>query len=153
MGLPYNPEEVNWGDVVLITYEMEVIIPLEVSLPTLRTAQLEAWGNDAALEEALDFAEEKREIALIRLANYQQALLKRRQGQVKTREFQVGDLVLRKSLGTAVKAKEWKLRQNWRGCIECLRHCQLGHAIWKIWTTVLSQIRGTFPTLEDIISS
>ena len=47
------------------------MIPLEVDLPTFRSMQVKARGNDAALEKALDFADKKRDIAFIRLANYQ----------------------------------------------------------------------------------
>lgn len=53
-----------------LTYETEVIIPLEVDLPTLRMAQVEAINNDEAMEEVLDFAESRREVAAIYLANY-----------------------------------------------------------------------------------
>lgn len=55
--------------------------------------QVEVGGNNASLEEALDFADEKREIAFIQLANYQQSLSKQRQGQLNAREFQVSDLL------------------------------------------------------------
>lgn len=43
--------------------------------------QIEVRGNEVALEEALEFANEKRNIALIQLANYQQSLSRQRQGQ------------------------------------------------------------------------
>lgn len=51
-----------------LAYGTEVIILLEVGLPTLRAMQVEVGDNDVALEEALDFADEKRVMALIRLA-------------------------------------------------------------------------------------
>ena len=35
------------------------MIPLEVGLPTLRVMQVEVGGNDVALEEALNFVDEK----------------------------------------------------------------------------------------------
>ena len=54
-----------------LAYGTRAVIPLEVGLPTLRTMQVESRDNDGALEEALDFALEKRRVALIRLANYQ----------------------------------------------------------------------------------
>ena len=54
-----------------LAYGTEAVIPLEVGIPTLRAMQVEVGGNDAALEKALDFVDEKREIALIRLVNYQ----------------------------------------------------------------------------------
>lgn len=69
-----------------MAYETEDVIPLKVGLPILRVMQVEARGNDVALEEALDFAM-RREIALIWLANYQHSLSKQRRGQLNPREF------------------------------------------------------------------
>ena len=54
-----------------LTYGTEAIIPLEVRLPSLRTALVDSRGNNQALEETLDAAEERRETALVRLASYQ----------------------------------------------------------------------------------
>jgi len=98
-----------------LTYGTEAIIPLEVSFPTLKTTQVEAGNNDEALEEALDFTQERREAALIHLAQYQQTLANSRLKQVSPREFQVGDMVLRKNLGTMVDPTHGKLAANWEG--------------------------------------
>lgn len=57
-------------DAVLLAYGTEAVIPLEIGLPTNRTALVESGGNDKALAEQLDLAEEKRERALITLAAY-----------------------------------------------------------------------------------
>lgn len=40
-----------------LIYGTKTIIPLEVGLLTLRTAQLDASGNEIAMEGALDFVE------------------------------------------------------------------------------------------------
>lgn len=87
---------------------------MEVGLPTLRTTQLDAGGNEAAIEEA-DFAESRRETILLHLTNYQSVLSKQRQTHVNPKEFQVGDLVLRKTISTAIKPKHRKFGQNWEG--------------------------------------
>lgn len=87
---------------------------MEVGLPTLRTTQLDAGGNEAAIEEA-DFAESRRETILLHLTNYQSVLSKQRQTHVNLKEFQVGDLVLRKTISTAIKPKHGKFGQNWEG--------------------------------------
>jgi hypothetical protein len=57
-----------------LAYGTEAVIPLEVNFPTLRTTQIDAGGNDDALESSLDFAYERRETTLIRLADYQNTL-------------------------------------------------------------------------------
>lgn len=88
--------------------EWRPLFPIEVGLPTLRSAQLEARGNDAAIEEALDFTETRREVDLIKLVNYQQAISKQRQSHINSRD----DLVLRKTLGTVVEPRHGKLGQN-----------------------------------------
>ena len=61
-----------------LAFGTEAIIPLELNFPTLRSAQLEAGGNDATLEAELDFIDERREVALIHLANYQNTLSRQR---------------------------------------------------------------------------
>ena len=88
------------------------MIPLEVGIPTFRK-QVEAGENDAALEESFDFADEKREITLIRLANYQHNISRQRHGQVKPREFQVGDLILLKNMGSMIDPTHGKFVANW----------------------------------------
>ena len=99
----------------LLTYGTEVVLPLEVGLPTMRTTLADAGGNDAALEEALDQSQGRREAALIKLASYQQVLSRHRRGFMKARDLQEEDLVPRKVMGTAVKQAEGKLGQNWEG--------------------------------------
>jgi transposase InsO family protein len=59
-----------------LAYGTEAVIPLEVGLPTNRTALVESGGNDRALEIELDLAEERRERALVHLASYQEQLMK-----------------------------------------------------------------------------
>ena len=49
---------------------MEVVIPLEVGLPTLRSELCDPGLNDLNLARELDFAEERREATAIRLATY-----------------------------------------------------------------------------------
>ena len=50
--------------------------------------------NDLAQSRALDFLEERREQAMIRLASYQKQLKKGYNKNVRPRFFQQGDLVL-----------------------------------------------------------
>ena len=98
-----------------LAYGTEAVIPLEVGLPTLRTMQVESRDNDGALEEALDFAEEKKRYALIRLADYHQSLSKQRQNQLNPREFEIESLVLRKNMGSIGNPTHGKLGANWEG--------------------------------------
>ena len=96
-----------------LAFGTEAIIPLEVNFPTHAAAQFHNGQNDAALEAELDFVDERREVALIHLANYQNILSRHRRKIMSPRELNIGDLVLRKAMGTAVNPREGKLGPNW----------------------------------------
>ncbi|GKA33974.1 reverse transcriptase domain-containing protein [Tanacetum coccineum] len=51
-----------------LTYGTEAVIPVEICMPTLRTAEVDMVQNDKALEINLDLLEERREQAAIREA-------------------------------------------------------------------------------------
>ncbi|GJV72001.1 reverse transcriptase domain-containing protein [Tanacetum coccineum] len=51
-----------------LTYGTKVVIPAEVGMPTLRTAEVDLTKNDKVLEINLDLIEEKREQAVIQEA-------------------------------------------------------------------------------------
>ncbi|XP_028058191.1 uncharacterized protein LOC114262049 [Camellia sinensis] len=98
-----------------LTYGMEAVIPLEVGLPTIRSEIFEPADNDEAIAQALDIAEERREAALIRLAAYQQQLIKSFNKNVRPWQFLPGDLVLRKVMDHKKVPGEGKLGANWEG--------------------------------------
>ena len=52
---------------------------------------------------------------MIHLANYQNALSRHRHKIMRGRDLKIGDLVLRKSMGTAINSREGKLGANWEG--------------------------------------
>ena len=57
-----------------MTYGFEAIIPLETRFLTLRTSQFDPDKNDQLLREILDLINERREVAMVQLAHYQQKL-------------------------------------------------------------------------------
>ena len=79
----------------------------------MRSTQVDNGGNDATLEADLDFVDERREVALICLANYQNVLSRHRHKIMNPRNLQIGDLVLRKIMGTTINPREGKLGANW----------------------------------------
>ena len=98
-----------------MTYGAETIIPLETGFPTSRTSSFNLSDNDEQLTKSLDLIEEKRENAMVQLANYQQKLKQGYDANVKLRPLTLGDLVLRKVMG-ATKNPAWgKLGPNWDG--------------------------------------
>ena len=91
---------VNRETLFSMKYEAEVVIPLETGFPTLRTNAFTLDGNDGLLEKSLDLIKERREKAMVQLAYYQHKLKQGYDTNVKLRPLAVGDLVLRKVLGT-----------------------------------------------------
>ena len=83
-----------------MTYGDEAVIPLETGFPTLRTSSFNPSDNNGLLEKSFDFIEERRESAMVQLAYYQHKLKQGYDANVKLRPLVLGDLVLRKVLGT-----------------------------------------------------
>ena len=54
-----------------MTYEAEVVIPLESGFPTLRIDQFSVEENNRLLLNSLDMAEEWREVVAVKMAHYQ----------------------------------------------------------------------------------
>ena len=65
--------------------------------------------------ERLDLLEEYREVATIRLAEYQQKLARRYNRGVRVREFSSRDLVLRRVIISMRDTNAGKLAQTWEG--------------------------------------
>ena len=84
-----------------LTYGAEAVIPLKTGFPTTRTSSFNPKDNDEQLTRNLDLIEEKREDAMVQLAYYQQKLKQGYDANVKLRPLTLGDLVLRKVMGTA----------------------------------------------------
>ena len=54
-----------------LAFGLEVLIPLEVSLPTIRIEAYDASHNEKVLARDLNLADERRENELIRMVDYQ----------------------------------------------------------------------------------
>ena len=63
----------------------------------------------------LDLVDEALKMAKQRLAWYQNLMSKHYNARVRHRDFQIGDLVLRKVMGAAKDPTQGKLRPNWEG--------------------------------------
>ena len=87
--------------------EAEAVIPIETGFSTLRTQSFNPSDNDELVERNLDLIEERRESAMVQLAYYQHKLKQDYDAKVKLRPLKLGDLVLRKFLGT-VKNPAWE---------------------------------------------
>ncbi|GFZ04896.1 hypothetical protein Acr_17g0004680 [Actinidia rufa] len=87
----------------------------QVGLPTIRTKAYNTSHNNEVLARDLDLAEERRENALIRMADYQKQLAKSFNQKVQQRGFEVGSLVLKKVIGNTKDPTDGKLAPNWEG--------------------------------------
>ena len=54
----------------LMTYRAEAVIPLESGFSTLKTYQFNIEENDHLLSDSLDVAEERREVATVKMVHY-----------------------------------------------------------------------------------
>ena len=98
-----------------MSYGGKAVIPIKTSFLTLRIQSFNSSNNDELLERSLDLIEERRESAMVQLAYYQHKLKQGYDAKVKLRPLELGDLVLRKVLGTAKNPAWGKLEPNWEG--------------------------------------
>ena len=98
-----------------LTYGADAVIPAEVGLTSYRVQNYMEDKNEATMRLQLDLVDEARAIAEQRLARYQDLMSKHYNAKVRHRDFQIGDLVLRKVIGVAKDPSQGKLGPNWEG--------------------------------------
>ena len=98
-----------------LAYGSDVVIPAEVGLVSYRVENYAEEKNEEAIRLQLDLVDEVRAIAEQRLARYQILMAKHYNSNVRHRNFQVGDLVLRKVMGATKDPSQGKLGPNWEG--------------------------------------
>ena len=92
---------------------MDAVIPTEIGLPTTRT---EVGQQDDANEELgknLDWANEIRETASIRMVDYQQRATAHYNRKARPMSFKSGTLVLRKVFENTTETGARKFQANW----------------------------------------
>ena len=95
-----------------LAYGSEAIIPVEVGLTSYRVENYDEAKNDEAMHLQLDLVDEVRATAKQRLARYQNLMEKHYNSNVRHRDFQVGDLVIRKVMGATRDPSQGKLSPN-----------------------------------------
>ena len=98
-----------------ITYGVEAVISVEVSLCSAKVKEFTLARNDGWMVECLDLLEEYQEAAIIQLAEYQQKLARCYNQYVRTRKFSVKDQVLRKAVGNMWDTNVGKLEPTGEG--------------------------------------
>jgi hypothetical protein len=90
----------------------EAVLPTDIDYCSTRVQAYTEEGNQAALEDAIDQLDEARDVALMRCAKYQQALQHYHEHNMRSREFHIRDLVLRRVQGSKDRHK---LAPPWEG--------------------------------------
>ena len=98
-----------------LAYGTDAVIPAEIGLTSYQVDSYSEDTNEEGLRLQLDLVDEVRTVAEQRLAPYQNLMAKHYNSNVRHRDFQVGDLVLRKVMGAARDPSQGKLRPNWEG--------------------------------------
>ena len=94
MGLQDNDKDAYRRD--SLAYGSEAVISVEVRLTSYRVGNYDESRNDEAIRLQLDLVDKVRAIFEQGLARYQNLMAKHYNSKVRHRDFQVGDLVLRK---------------------------------------------------------
>ena len=95
-----------------LAYGSDPVIPAEVGLTSYLVENYDEDKNEEAMHLQLDLVDEVWAIAKQRLAQYQNLMAKHYNSNVRHRDFQVGDLVLRKIMGTTRDPSQGKLCPN-----------------------------------------
>jgi hypothetical protein len=77
-----------------LVYGAEAILPTDLEYGSPRTRAYDDRSNQTSREDSLDQLEEARDMALLHSARYQQSLRRYHARGVRSRDLQVGDLVL-----------------------------------------------------------
>ena len=89
-----------------------MVIPVEVGLISYRVENHDEGKNNEAMRLQLNLLDKVKATAEQRLARYQDLMAKHYNTRVRHRDFQVGDLVLRKVMGIAKDPAHEKLDPN-----------------------------------------
>ena len=98
-----------------LTYRSEAVILAEVGLTSYRVDNHNERKNDKAIRLQLNLVDEVRATIEQRLTRYQDRMAKHYNSQVQHKDFQVGDLVLRKVISATKDPTQGKHGHNWEG--------------------------------------
>lgn len=112
-----------------LVYGTEAVIPAEIGMPTIRTAEINVATNDDERRIDLDLLEERRERTAIREAKSKSKMKKYYDAKVRNTSFKPGDFVYRAN--NASHAEDTgKLGPKWEGPYEVTE--ALGNGAYKV---------------------
>nr|GEW30927.1 reverse transcriptase domain-containing protein [Tanacetum cinerariifolium] len=112
-----------------LTYGTEAVIPVEIGMPTYRTAVVDVVNNDKELRLNLDLLEERRERAAMCKVRAKSKMMKYYNARVRGVAFKPGDFVYRSNDASHAVAGG-KLEPKWEGPYEVTK--ALGNRAYKL---------------------
>ncbi|XP_075478765.1 uncharacterized protein LOC142519611 [Primulina tabacum] len=109
-----------------LVYGSEAILPVEIGQSSTRIESYPS-NNDQSRAIELDLVEEKRDWATIRMKAYRSRVMKSYNKHVRSRDFQVGDLVMKKLKPVGDVGK---LKVRWEGPFKIVQRVGSGAAYY-----------------------
>ena len=109
-----------------LTYGTEAVIPVEVGVTSIRREVFNEESNNDHLQINLDFMDEVREKASIRMTKFQQKMAEYYNKRVNLRRLDIGDLVLRKVTTATRNSTQGKLSPTWEGPYRVIHYFRQG---------------------------
>jgi hypothetical protein len=94
-GIRTTPNRSTGFTPFFLVYGAEAVMPTDIAYDSPRVTNYAEEDNERARQDDIDLLDEARDLALSRTAIYQQDLRRYHSRRVRSRSFQVGDLVLR----------------------------------------------------------
>ena len=116
----------TWATPFVLAYGMEVVILTEIGMPTARTTVQDQRDNDEELIRQLDWADEIREYAAIRMTSYHQMVITYYNKKARPWFFWTRTLVLRRIFENIAEVGPKKLQANWKGLYVLTKTGELG---------------------------
>ncbi|XP_070047236.1 uncharacterized protein [Nicotiana tomentosiformis] len=98
-----------------LVYGVEALISVEIGETSTRFIQTTEESNGEEMRTNLDLLEEKREVALIRMAAQKQIIERYYNRKAHLRYFKIGDFISKKVFQSTKLASAGKLSSNWEG--------------------------------------
>ncbi|KAK3003531.1 hypothetical protein RJ639_018380 [Escallonia herrerae] len=121
-----TPHSVTGETPFSLCYGTEAMLPVEIGVPTIRALHFSELNNDVGLRANLDLVEEARTQAHVRSVIVKQRVAQYYNQKVRSKQFNEGDLVLRKLEVSNPKAATGKLSPNWEGPYRVIKVLKTG---------------------------
>ncbi|KAK3043551.1 hypothetical protein RJ639_002130 [Escallonia herrerae] len=121
-----TPHSVTGETPFSLCYGTEAMLPVEIGVPTIRALHFSELNNDVGLRVNLDLVEEARTQAHVRSVIIKQRVARYYSQKVRSKQFNEGDLVLRKLEVSNPKAATGKLSPNWEGPYRVIKVLKTG---------------------------